>query len=921
MRKKILTHIAEFTSQSPWWMLGIILVITIGFALLAERLEFSTSITNLMPQDDPMVKEFDRIMEEYAGAASMMVVAEGDPETLPVFANTVAPRIMDQKQYVKKVDYKLPRDYYDHHALMLMKSSDLDNTGDLFTDPNLTGFLTHLNDSFEKEYIQSDEKISGQEQEEGVLRLLDGIQSFTDILTAAVDAPRPGQGEAAAEAVLVGDEYYRSWDREMLIMQILPDFSWLDVDKDVAATDTIEAIVKAAAEQTGVQAGLTGIIPLSRDETMSVMNDSWTYTIVAILLIFLLFILSFRMIISPFLSILALILGIIWAMGLSWILVGKLNLMTSMMGVVLAGLGIDFSIHIIASYTEMRQRGEDVAAALRFTLAKTGQGIITGGLTTAAAFLTMVISNNSGMKEFGLVLGTGIIMTMVAALVVLPTLLVLRERLLGRAGRKDRPARDVSYRRLGQTADTLARYWRWGLAGSILITLFMAWRAGQITMDYNYLNMEPVGLESVKLQNHMIDKLNLSSDYSFITAPTLEEAYDLTRRAKKMSTAGMVRSIADFLPPESEQRRRSRRVEEIRAAMEQAQVRKDFSAGEYQTLVREIDRLEMNIIEIQDMAVLGGQDKVYLKTGLLVGVVPEEEDTTLQHLQRELSAKMPDITRGKLSVLREKMDALTPAQKENLLSFQQEFAPAFQSKVLAMANPEPLTIASLPESIRNQFVGKSGKDFLITVFPKNNVWELRFLKHLSQDLEQLSPRATGMPPVFYRLMGYIAVDGRRSSLLAVLLIFLLLIVDFGSWRKALLALSPLLVGMIWMVGTMELVGYQLTLLNIMALPLIIGIGIDDGVHIVHRYNVEGNDAHRGVFASTGRAILLTSLTTMIGFGSFRYAAYRGMGSMGMALFIGVGTCFVATVWLIPVLMGWWQRRNGSGAQGGNPDQS
>ena len=104
---------------------------------------------------------------------------------------------------------------------------------------------------------------------------------------------------------------------------------------------------------------------------------------------------------------------------------------------------------------------------------------------------------------------------------------------------------------------------------------------------------------------------------------------------------------------------------------------------------------------------------------------------------------------------------------------------------------------------------------------------------------------------------------------------------------------------------MEVTGLQITPLNIMAIPMIIGIGIGigDGVHIVHRYQIEGKNAHRMVFASTGRAILLTSVTTMLGFGLLWFATYRGLGSMGIALFIGVGMCFLATVIAIPVLLG------------------
>jgi len=349
------------------------------------------------------------------------------------FAAAVAPIIEGRTEFVKKVDYQIPKEYFDNHALMLMKSNDLKNMGAIFTNPNLPGFLNNLNDSFEKEYIQSDEKISGQEQEQNVLRFMDGIQTFVEVTEGALSGQLESAGADASEAVLVGDLYYRSWDREMLIMQVIPTFPFTDTVKDVEATNVIEKIVHDTASAFDVKAGLTGTIPLARDEFVSVSNDSMTFTLVAIVGIFILFMVSFRMIISPFLAVISLIIGIVWAMGVAWVLVGELNMMTSMMAVVLAGLGIDFSIHIISAYTEMRQKGENISATLRYTLGTTGQGIVTGGLTTAAAFLTMLISSNAGMKEFGLTLGVGIIMTMIASILTLPTFLVLRDRLWGKS--------------------------------------------------------------------------------------------------------------------------------------------------------------------------------------------------------------------------------------------------------------------------------------------------------------------------------------------------------------------------------------------------------------------------------------------------------------------------------------------------------
>jgi predicted RND superfamily exporter protein len=105
-----------------------------------------------------------------------------------------------------------------------------------------------------------------------------------------------------------------------------------------------------------------------------------------------------------------------------------------------------------------------------------------------------------------------------------------------------------------------------------------------------------------------------------------------------------------------------------------------------------------------------------------------------------------------------------------------------------------------------------------------------------------------------------------------------------------------------MVGFMALFGIKFNYSNFMALPLIIGIGIDDGVHILHRYKIEGRNSIPTVIHFTGRAILLTSLTTMIGFGSMGLASHRGIASMGQVLFLGVGCCFLSSAYLLPAII-------------------
>ncbi|MEE8437799.1 MAG: MMPL family transporter, partial [Candidatus Neomarinimicrobiota bacterium] len=851
MRKKLLTVLSNFIGENPWWSGLILFFITIVFALMAGQLTMQTSFTNMMPEDDPIVAEFDRIMDEFSGAASMLVVAEGDPEKLIKFAEKAGPALEKVTEYFKKVDYRLPKELMLDHALMLTKTEDLKTSRALFENPNLVGFLKNLNDVFEQEYTgEEGGSIEGQGQEQGVIRFMDGIQTFAVELETALDGKSAAAGARAADAILFGDDYYRSWDRKMLIMQIVPDFDFMDIAQDTAATNRAERIVKKLAREIGIQAGLTGAVPLQRDEMKAMEEDSFTITSLALVLILGLFIIAFRMVVSPILAIITLMVGIIWALGLSWITVGELNMMTAMMGVILVGLGIDFSIHIIAVFTEMRAVGKNVKEALSVTMQKAGLGVITGGLTTSAAFLTFMATDTKGYQEFGLTLGTGIIMTMVAALTVLPAMLVMWERIMARLGknRRSKPDRDISYRWLGGLAGNIAG--KPGLSTVLLILLvfFIGWRGSKITWDYNYLNMEPEGLETIILQEKMIEKMDMSADYAYFTAGTLLEARELTEKARNMKTGSLVKSIVDFLPAGEDQVSRRKIVAEIKAKILDSRIDPAFLKSDLVRLQEELRRLEANVMEIQDMANLGSQEKVYLKTGLLVGVVLDPEDETVNSWQAELAQTNPDISTGILSRMVEKVEMEGFDKIDDLQRFHLDFAGNFKTMALRMANPQEITLETIPETIKNQYVGKSGDLFLVTIFPRQNVWDELFLNRFTDELASVSPRATGLPPVYRRLMDLFGADGKFATKLALVVIFVILLLDFRSIRKAGLALVPLVIGALWMLGVMELSGLQLTMMNAMAVPLIIGIGIDDGVHIIHRYQIEGNDNHLLVFA-------------------------------------------------------------------------
>jgi len=911
MINRLLKATGRFAAYHPWILFTLILLATIFFGVLSSRIQMNMNMNILLPEDEPIVEEYNLIMKEFDGASNIIVTAQGNPDDLIAYVEHVVPKInnfdrwivteasekvrrqheevlenvqkglTDPKPegYFQRVDYKVPPDFVQNHGLMLVKPKDMENSRELFLNPGLGEFLTNLNNSLEKEYIRSEEKISTTQRELQAVEFLDGIELFTNALESGLFGDEPDQAaREAVDAMTTGSPYIFSPERDLLLFMVIPSFNAMEMDWLIPAVNGLEELLEKEAEAFNVSVGLTGSMTLQRDEMDAVMEDSMILTMIAVIAVLLLFMISFRMVSAPILAVINLLIGVIWAMGLSYLMVGILNMFTAMMAIILIGLGIDFSVHIISIYTELRNLGIKAEEAIISTLEKVGKGIITGGLTTAAAFLTLMIGRSRAFTEFGLVCGTGLIVIMISTLLTLQTLLMIQNKVWLRKKKAHRISRDITYGFVGNLAKSINNHQRFSIGALIVITGLFIWQTTRLETDYNYLNMEPEGLKSVMLQDTLIKKFNMSMDMGNITATSLQENEAITEKARAANSVSFVESLTDYIPPKKDQLIRAENVSEIRDIMKEFSPEGSLSTGDYQMFLEELMRLEMNIIEMQDMAFVGGQDLVDRKAMRLVGHPMKE------HIKGNLSQLITRLNE------RENMP-------DNLIPFSRTFRQQYRERVIRMANPEMITLDMLPPMIREKYVNDDETLFLITIYPKGNIWDMNNMKNFTRELQEISPRVSGLPPLMDRLMVIMGNDGKRAVLLTLAVVFVLLLLDFRRFKDAVLAMTPMVIGILWMTGLMGLLGLKINMLNIMAIPLIVGIGIDDGVHLLHRWHIEKNVHH--VFASTGKAVIITSLTTMLSFGSLVFATYRGFGSFGLALFIGTGMCLLASVLILP----------------------
>jgi tetratricopeptide (TPR) repeat protein len=211
----------------------------------------------------------------------------------------------------------------------------------------------------------------------------------------------------------------------------------------------------------------------------------------------------------------------------------------------------------------------------------------------------------------------------------------------------------------------------------------------------------------------------------------------------------------------------------------------------------------------------------------------------------------------------------------------------------------PLHMEDLPRAFRDQFVGVTGK-ILLQVFSPDNLWQRDNQEKFITALRSVDPNVTGTPVQLYEYEELLKNSYLRAAWYSLAAIVLLVLFHFRSVGAVILALLPVGIGTLWLAGLMGWFGIPINLANIMTLPLVIGIGVTNGIHILNRFAEERTP---NILArSTGKAVLVSGLTAIAGFGSLIIAKDRGIHSLGCVMAVGIAACMVAGLTFLPALL-------------------
>ena len=620
-----------------------------------------------------------------------------------------------------------------------------------------------------------------------------------------------------------------------------------------------------SAQRSDIPWGITGIPAIEADETAQATQDSTIASIIAFLLVTLMLITVFRRVRLPLMAATALVIGIAWSFGWVAVSIGHLQLLSMVFSAILIGLGVDFALHIMTRLRVVQSEYDNLPDAMSKVFRDVGPGLLTGATTTAVAFGCTAFSAFLGVAEMGIIAAGGVMLCLVAVMSAFPALLALSSRWKN----------DLAVMRpLG--ANTLRHmvrplHKRAGLVvfvgGTLTALLIMA--STQLRYDSNIMNLQPPGLEAVTWQRALADEPG-DDLWSGLIMTTPEQAPQLTEQLRSLAHVQSVGGMGMLFPADLASRQA--KVAEVRAQPIKPPV-VSMSLGFVPTVLSSVrDRLD-------------GQPAF--------ASIRDQLDAAVQswhQLDRNAAERQARIDR-----LNTAWDQARP------------ITTAWIAEALAPAPPGP---SDLPPVLASQWVGVDGQ-WLLRVAPISGARSVLAPDRLAtfvDEIRTVAPDVLGPPVQILESSRLIVRAYVASGLLAMIAVLLVLLLDFRSITDAATAMMPVFVGFAGTFGFMAIIGIELNFANLMVLPLIFGIGVDAGVHVVHRWRSDPSVRPPGLWGGTGSGILLTTATTAIGFGALMVAEHRGIRSLAIVMVIGLLVTLAAAWTILPAVLRLRQRR-------------
>lgn len=832
----------------------------------AGHLGINTDTANMISPDLPWRQDFIAYRDGFPlrDQNIVAVIEAADGSSSLAYAERLAAELRTEPALFPTVFLAGDGEFFERNGLLYLPLDQLETLADrlieaqpllgrLAGDPSGSGLLATLTLAIER---------SGESAGAGA----DEIERLLGEIAASLAAANAGSRRAIAWGGLLGAESQTS-NRQLILIRPALDFSRVRPARDaIERIRDVHARLSAAAAADGagdVSLALTGALAMEHEELSSITRSASLAGIAALATVILVLLGALRSLKLLAVSIVTLFAGLGLTAAFAALVVGHLNLLSVAFAVLYVGLGVDFILHLILRMKELSRAGLAVDAALIDTAQGVGSSLLVCAVTTAVGFFAFIPTDFDGISELGLISGGGMFISLAVSLTLLPALLKLCW------GSRD--ADEAAARPRWRFRVELPARATCGVAGVVVVLALLLLPA--LEFDGNPIHLRDPDAESIRALESLANDSAAPLFNLAILVPNAEAAASLAGQLAMLDPVERVLTVDSLVPAE--------------------QADKLFVLEDLELV------LGSTLAEFAEVGVRPAGERL---PGALEGLLD-----ALDGQAGSSAAASALATEARAWLAREASDAAADVRAAAL---DRDLAGDLVDQIARLRHGLTASTfgrADLPAELSERWVNAAGQE-LVEVVPRENLNDNEAAGRFVAAVRGLAPNATGLPVVYQEAGATVARAFILALAYAFIAVTLMLLVFLRSLRDTVLVLVPIGFAAIVTAALSVLFGLPLNFANIIALPLLVGVGVDSGIHMVHRMRTEPPRDGDPLRTSTSRAVFASALTTIASFGNLAFSSHVGMASMGQLLTLGMLTSLVAVLGLLPALMRLGERR-------------
>ncbi|HEV7455847.1 MAG TPA: MMPL family transporter [Roseococcus sp.] len=851
--------VVALVGRSVRWPVATLLlcaVVTVFAAwLTVTRFTLDSDVSKLFPDDLGWRVSERTLAEAFPERTDLVVAVLDGPDAgrLDRAAEALAERLRAQPQLFRTVRRPDAGEFWDRHGLLFLTEAEVAAVaerliegqallGTIAADPSLRGLA-------EISRLMAEGLARGEAEPD---RLAGPLHALA---TAAEAATREAITPPDWRALMTGQAPRPAELRRFIMIQ--PTLDYAQLSAGAAASEVIRAEARALrlAEQ-GVRLRLTGPVPMGDEEFATVADGAVLTGVLSFVLVGVLLWMALRSwrLIWPLLALT--VVGIFWTAAFGILAVGSFNPLSIAFAVMFIGLGNDFGTQYAVQFRAESARLGQVRPALIEAARVAGPGMTLATLAIGLSFFAFMPTDYRGVAELGLIAGAGMFIGWLLAMIMLPALM-----LLARPGRE---MREVGYPALRPVDHWLSRHARLAGTLALLVALFCAGASYWLRFDTNPINLRDPQAESVATWRDLAQDPDTDPNTLEILAPNLAAAQALAARLEALPEVARATTLADFIP----------------------------------------EGQEAKLFLIEDAAMLLGPALAPTPRA------PPTEAETIAAL-REAALALAAL-RGAgpvaadaraLAIAYNRLADGLPAGREALAEATLPGLTDTLRRVRLLLSAGPVTLESLPEALRRDWITATGQA-RIEIAPTPNTGggegdETTQLRRFARAVQAVAPDATGLAISAVESSATIQGAFILSGVIAMTVVVLLLWVALRSLKLSVLAVAPLALAGLLTMAHCALLGPDLNLANIIALPLLFGMGVAYDIYFVTAWQ----QGRRDLLASPlNRAVIYSAVTNAAAFGALMVSPHPGTASMGVVLSISLVYSLACVMLVLPPLL-------------------